>query len=93
MMHLDLDIHNYYEHLVIDYLDNEPTYAEYDVDFIADICCLALSNLPARYIRHEIDMAFFLSSKQRTEMTGEVRIAVDEARNYLVVKNKQTKTA
>ena len=82
-MHLDLDIHNYYEKLVVEYLNKEQSYSEYDVDFIADICCLALSHLPARYIRHEIDMAFYLSSKQRNEMTGEVKIAIDQARDYI----------
>ncbi|NRA72699.1 MAG: late competence development ComFB family protein [Gammaproteobacteria bacterium] len=83
-MHLDLDIHNYYEKLVVEYLNQEPSYSEYNADFIADICCLALSHLPARYIRHEIDMAFYLSSKQRGEMTNEVKIAIVQARDYIL---------
>lgn len=82
-MHLDLDIHNYYEHLVIEYISSETTYTNYDMDLIADICCLALSRLPSRYIRHQVDMAFYLSSAQRTEMTNEVRTAVNESRDYL----------
>lgn len=82
-MHLNVDIHNYYEHLVVDHITAQQLTQTKDNDFIADLCCLALSQLPARYIRHDIDMAFFLSSEQRHAMAQEVKMAIDKSLNYL----------
>lgn len=82
-MQLDLDIHNFYEHLVIEHLEAHNLSSEYDSEFLADLCCLALSQLPARYIRHDIDMAFFLSSDERSSMSNEVDKAVTNALHYL----------
>ena len=87
-MFLDLDIHNYYEHLVVENLTMRKLDSDFDKEFLADLCCLALSNLPARYIRHEIDMAFYLNSTQRHNMTEEVAIAIEDALKYLSLKNK-----
>ncbi|NRA62500.1 MAG: late competence development ComFB family protein [Psychrobium sp.] len=90
-MFLDLDIHNYYEHLVIENISKRQLDMHYDKEFLADLCCLSLSNLPARYIRHEIDMAFYLSSTQRQSMCDEVISAIDDALNYLTRQNGTAK--
>lgn len=78
-------IHNFYEHLVIDYLRHEvaDTLENQSTDFILDIACYALTRLPARYVRHEIDMAFYLSSDERIEMMKQVKLAVDDSVKYI----------
>lgn len=78
-------IHNYYEHLVIDYLRNDviDTLDNPSTDFIMDIACYALTKLPARYVRHEIDMAFYLSSEERLKMVEQVKKAVDDSVKYI----------
>ncbi len=78
-------IHNYYEHLVIEHLRTDiiPTLDNPSTDFILDVACYALSKLPARYVRHEIDMAFYLSSDERATMMEQVRKAVDESVKYI----------
>jgi len=78
-------IHNYYEHLVIDYLNSDviPNTENQSADFILDVACYALSKLPARYMRHEIDMAFYLESSERAQMMDEVKKAVDDAVAYI----------
>lgn len=80
-------IHNYYEHLVIDYLQADviPKLEDKTTDFFLDVACYALSKLPSRYMRHEIDMAFYLESKERKEMMNEVKKVVDEAVEYINV--------
>jgi hypothetical protein len=88
-MHLDLDIRNYYEQLVIRYLTESKLEQRHDGDFISDLCCLALNNLPARYIRHDVDMAFYLSIEQREKMEADVVTAVTEALAYLTTRNEQ----
>ena len=73
-------IHNYYEALVGDYLINDALQGEeYDQDFLEDVACLALNRLPARYVRHDVDMAFFLSTRERETMQTLVTEAVLDA--------------
>lgn len=74
-------IRNYYEHLIINYLMEEaaPKAKLSDEELLEDIACIALNNVPARYIRHEVDMAFFLTTAERTEMRNNVIQAVDKA--------------
>ncbi len=78
-------IHNFYEHLVIDYLQLEviPNLPNQSNDFILDVACYALTKLPSRYMRHEIDMAFYLESEERGKMVDEVKRVVDEAVIYI----------
>jgi len=78
-------IHNFYEHLVIDYLQSAiiPSHTEQSTDFFLDVACYALSKLPSRYMRHEIDMAFYLESAERAKMMDEVKKKVDEAVEYI----------
>lgn len=44
-------------------------------NLLADVACVALNKLPARYIRHEVDFSFYLSDAERAENAQ----AVDEA--------------
>lgn len=78
-------IHNYYEHLVIDYIQTEviAKMPGKSNDYFLDIACYALSKLPARYMRHEIDMAFYLESAERSRMMELVKIEVDKAALYI----------
>lgn len=77
-MKLDDDIHNYYEHLVLDRIAALELYNSKDADYIADLCCVALNKVPHKYIRYEVDMAFFLSQEERIEMQSQVNEAIDE---------------
>jgi len=80
-------IHNFYEHLVIDYIQAAviPDHSEQSADFFLDVACYALSKLPSRYMRHEIDMAFYLESSERAQMMDEVKKKVDEAVEYITI--------
>jgi competence protein ComFB len=74
-------IHNYYETLVVRELIAR--YAKeirtMDEDYLQDVACLALNMLPARYVRHDVDMAFFLTSTERNKITEMVAQAVTDA--------------
>lgn len=81
-MALDLDIRNYYEPLVAEeILRLQLTNASND--YRADIMCLALNQLPAKYIRHEVDMAFYLPQSERLDMQMRAREAVERALRFL----------
>lgn len=78
-------IHNYFEHLVFDYIDQNIFLSEQDKgdDYYLDIACVALNKLPTRYVRYEVDMAFFMHPEERTKMTDAVEQAVKEAQKYI----------
>lgn len=87
-MKLDDDIHNYYEHLVLDRIENLGVNGGKDSDYIADLCCLVLNQLPPRYIRYEVDMSFYLPQNERHEMELNVSEAVEKAIKYLDEKSR-----
>ena len=59
-MKISDDIHNYYEKLVMQYFVSANFDDKYDDEFISDLTCVVLNQLPTRYIRHEVDMSFYL---------------------------------
>ena len=74
-------IYNYYENMVYDEIKrlfNSPDNT-YSMDDAEDIACIALNKLPARYIRHSVDAAFFLAEGERESMLKAVSEAVKAA--------------
>jgi len=82
-MKISDDIHNYYEKLVIQYFEIAKFEEKYDQDFISDLICIVLNQLPTRYIRHEVDMAFYLPPSERFEMESKVKVAVSKALEFM----------
>jgi hypothetical protein len=46
-------------------------------ELLADVACVALNRLQPRYIRHEVDFAFYLSERERSDNERLVADAVD----------------
>ena len=71
-------IHNYYEKLVSSALQEQLTGMEHvpDQDVIDDITCVALNQLPARYVRHTVDLVFYMSADERAHISRAVNEAV-----------------
>lgn len=82
-MKISDDIHNYYEKLVMQYFDSINIEEKYDADFIADLTCVVLNQLPTRYIRHEVDMAFYLPPSERFDMEAKVKKAISKALEFM----------
>jgi hypothetical protein len=78
-MKLHDDIHNYYEKLVLDEVIKQKISESLDVDTLADFCCTVLNQLPPRYIRFEVDLAFYLPQSERIEMEEQVKVAIEES--------------
>lgn len=83
------DIHNHYEGLVLDELRKVLANKDVDKEYIADVACVALNNLPSRYIRHDVDMMFYLSSEERSDIQEKVTKAVYEAVNFVDERSKR----
>lgn len=77
-------LHNYYERLVVQEVhDQSERVQQGDRDFLADVACVALNRLPPRYIRHDVDMTFFMSQQDLEEIEHKVSKAVTDALNYV----------
>ena len=82
-MKISDDIHNYYEKLVMQHFTLSKFDEKYDEDFIADLTCVVLNQLPTRYIRHEVDMAFYLPASERFEMESKVKNAISKSIEFM----------
>lgn len=82
-MNISNDIHNYYEKLVVQHFTAARFEEKYSTDFMADLTCIVLNQLPTRYIRHEVDMSFYLPASERFEMETNVKGAVSKALEFM----------
>lgn len=64
-------VHNYYERLVFEEVARwaqDEAYSQFTSDMLADVACLALNRLPARYVRHDVDLMFYLTERERSDI-------------------------
>lgn len=75
-------IHNYYERLVFQEVAQRGSeMEEFTTDMLADVACVALNRLPARYVRHDVDLMFYLTEHERHA----IEQAMEEALNFAFV--------
>ncbi|HSV54925.1 MAG TPA: late competence development ComFB family protein [Burkholderiaceae bacterium] len=72
-------IHNYYERLVFEEVMRRATRMEdFTTDMLADVACVALNRLPARYVRHDVDLMFYLTEHERHA----IELSMEEALSF-----------
>lgn len=76
-------VHNYYEQIVFEQILRSNDRANDDSEFFADVACVALNRLPPRYVRHDVDMTFFMTPDELDRMADNVVKAVNEAIDYV----------
>ena len=81
----DFDLlHNHHERAVIAAVRGySAAYPHLDGELLSDIACVALNRLPPRYIRHEVDFAFYLTDKERAENERAITEAVTFAFEFV----------
>jgi hypothetical protein len=50
---------------------------------LADVACVALNRLPPRYIRHIVDLSFYLTDRERLDNERAVDEAVHQAFQFV----------
>lgn len=62
-----------------------PNYPELagNQDLLADVACVALNRVPARYIRHSIDFAFYQTEQDQLENANRIGAAVAYAFQFV----------
>jgi hypothetical protein len=69
-------VHNYYERLVFEEVARRSVnYSAFTSDMLADVACVALNRLPARYVRHDVDLMFYLTEQERQA----IELSMEEA--------------
>ena len=76
-----LDIQNYYEQLVTEQLHKLAKHVKEltHKDFMQDVACLALNDLPTRYVRSLVDLHSHFSDLDIIEMNYRVEEAINKA--------------
>ena len=79
------NINNYFEKLVLDEITRllSEDKLENDSDFLSDVACVAHNQLPARYVRHNVDMVFYMTIDEREQYQEVVEEAVHTAIEYV----------
>ncbi|MBK7656298.1 MAG: late competence development ComFB family protein [Betaproteobacteria bacterium] len=73
-------VHNYYERLVIERIvQRHDEFPHFSAEMYADVLCVALNNLPTRYVRHDVDMMFYMTEAERRDSTHAIETALDMA--------------
>lgn len=77
-------VHNYYERVVFEAVANMAgTHSDFTPDMLADVACVALNRLPARYLRHDVDMMFYLTESERGAIEDALQAALSFAFNFV----------
>jgi hypothetical protein len=72
-------VHNYYERLVFEEVARRShAFSDFTSDMLADVACVALNRLPARYVRHDVDMMFYLTEHERHA----IELSLEEALQF-----------
>lgn len=82
-MYFDDTMHNFYEKLVNDRIIELGLDRTRSSEYLADLCCLSLNQLPPRYVRYDVDMSFYQPISERLEMEMKTRDAVAKAIAFL----------
>ena len=72
-------VHNYFERLVFEEVASQAeAHPDFTADNLSDVACVALNRLPARYVRHDVDMMFYLTEQERRA----IEISLDEVLKF-----------
>lgn len=75
-------VHNIHENAVFEAVmaaaPRFPAIAK-SADLLCDTACVALNRVAPRYIRHDVDLAFFLTERERVENERMITEAVEQA--------------
>lgn len=77
---------NYYEELVGQELRKQLKGNKLlkDHDFLEDTACVALNRLPPRYVRHHVDLVYYLTDDEKQKMDDTVKAVVSDAINFVI---------
>ncbi|GAB4397720.1 MAG: late competence development ComFB family protein [Rhodoferax sp.] len=83
-------VHNYFERIVFEEVARRSVdHPDLSEDALADVACVALNRLPARYVRHDVDLMFYLTEVERRAIDDSLHEAVSFAFNFVIQRLSQ----
>lgn len=76
-------IFNYNERLIVEEMAKQLADQPCTEEQLSDVACLALNKVPAKYIKHSVDRAFYMSNEERAELESGIKEAVAEAITFI----------
>lgn len=77
-------VHNFFEPVVFEAVAAKAqAFPDFSADMLADVACVALNRLPARYLRHDVDMMFYLTESERSAIDDSLAEAVKFAFTFV----------
>ena len=84
-------VHNYYERLIFEEVARRAeAYPEFTMDMLGDVACVALNRLPARYVRHDVDLMFYLTEHERHAIELSQEEVLQFAFGFVLERSKKT---
>jgi hypothetical protein len=85
MSHTDFEsIRNHHEQPVLAAVEAASSrYPLLGHDLLADVACVALNRLPPRYIRHAVDLSFYMGEQERADTERRIDEAVTYAFEFV----------
>lgn len=83
-MQISVDVHNYMETLVGQVLAQDQYVDNYSNEQLADLACLALSQIRPIYIRHDVDFLSALPEARLVVLKKRAQTAVQAAESMIV---------
>lgn len=73
------NVHNYYETALNGLLSRDTRLQGKSRDFVEDVICLTLNQLPAFYVRFDVDTTFYMSEAEILQIEEKLKKALDTA--------------
>ncbi len=73
------NVHNYYESELKRLIAHDSRLKDKSRDFIEDVACLTLNQLPAFYVRFDVDTTFYMSEDEILSLQKRLKAALDQA--------------
>ncbi|MCF8169025.1 MAG: late competence development ComFB family protein [Rhodoferax sp.] len=78
-------VHNYYERLVFEGVAARAEFhPDFTMDMFSDVACVALNRLPAKYVRHDVDLMFYLSEPERRAIDQALDTEIQAAFKFVI---------
>ncbi len=83
-------VHNYYERLVFEEVARRAEqHPDFGMDMLADVACVTLNRLPVRYVRHDVDLMFYLTEQERQTIEQSLEDALSFAFAFVASRSRK----
>jgi|AntRauTorcE11897_2_1112592.scaffolds.fasta_scaffold02715_10 ribosome-associated translation inhibitor RaiA len=73
------NVHNYYETLLKSLINRDERFQGKSQDFVEDVICVTLNQLPAFYVRFDVDATFYMSEGEILQIEEKLKNALNTA--------------